>query len=134
MLRHGNASFVIRLCWAFILTPMNEEMAPEAKQIPPNLFLSACHENYNAANERHCAHDGRLRNVVSLFASSVNRSDIDDLFPSRILKPTPRKTEQAKHYQNDAKRFAHGNPLRQRLHKQRGNPPEGEGFQCSGKT
>src|SRR5664279_331752 len=53
------------------------------------LFLSACHEKYNAANERHRAHDGRQRNIVSLFASSVNRSDVDDLFPSRIRKPTP---------------------------------------------
>jgi hypothetical protein len=80
-----------------------------------NLFLSACHEKYNAANERHRAHDGRQRNVVSLFASSVNRSDVDDLFPGRIRKPTPRKAEQAKHYQNDANRFAHGSPLRQRI-------------------
>ena len=88
----------------------------DQKQIPPNLSLSACHEKYNAANERHRAHDGRQRNIVSLLASSVNRSDVDDLFPSRIRKPTPRKTEQAKHYQNDAKRFAHGSPLRQRLH------------------
>jgi len=86
------------------------------KQIPPNLCLPACHEKYNAANERHRAHDGRQRNIVNLFASSVNRSDVDDLFPGRIRKPTPRKTEQAKHYQNDAKRFAHGSPLRQRLH------------------
>ena len=93
-----------------------KKKAPGAKQITPNLCLPACHEKYNAANERHRAHDGRQRNIVNLFASSVNRSDVDDLFPGRIRKPTPRKTEQAKHYQNDAKRFAHGSPLRQRLH------------------
>jgi hypothetical protein len=92
-------------------TPLNENRAPEAKQIPPNLFLSACHEKHNATNERHRAHDGRQRNVVTLFASSVNRSDVDDLFPSGIRKPTPRKTGQAKHYQNEAKRFAHGSPF-----------------------
>ena len=71
---------------------------------------------------------------MSLFASSVNRSDVDDLFPGRIRKPTPRKTEQAKHYQNDAKRFAHGSPFGSDYIKQRGNPPEAEGFQCFGKT
>ena len=71
------------------------------KQIPPNLFLSACDEKYNRAQ------DGRQRNIVSLLASSMNRSDVDGLFPSRIRKPTPRETELAKHYQNDAKRFAH---------------------------
>jgi hypothetical protein len=71
---------------------------------------------------------------VGLLASSVNRSDIHDLFPGRIRKPAPRKAKQAKHYQNDAKRFAHGSPLRQRLYLQRGNPPEAEGFQCSGET
>ena len=87
-----------------------------AGEIPPNLFLSACDEKYNAANERHRAQDGRQRNIVSLLASGVNRSDVDDLFASRIRKPTPRETEQAKHDQNDAKRFAHGSPLRQRLH------------------
>jgi hypothetical protein len=95
--------------------PVGEEGEGQ-KQIPPNLFLSACHEKYNAANERHRAHDGRQRNIVSLLASSVNRSDIDDLFPSRVRKPAPRKTEQTKHYQNDAKRFVHGSPLSQRPH------------------
>ena len=81
-----------------------------------SLCLPACHEKYNAANERHRAHNGRQRNIVSLLANSMNRSDVDDLFRGRIRIPTPRKTEQAKHYQNDAKRFAHGSPLRQRLH------------------
>jgi len=95
--------------------PVGEEGKGQ-KQIPPNLSLSACHEKYNAANERHRAQDGRQRNIVSHLASSMNRSDVDDLFPSRIRKPTPRETEQAKHYQDDAKRFAHGSPLRQRLH------------------
>lgn len=52
---------------------------------------------------------------MGLVASSVNRSDIDDLFLSRVRKPAPRKTEQAKHYQNDAKRFAHGSRFRHRL-------------------
>jgi hypothetical protein len=94
--------------------PKGEE-GERQKQIPPNLFLSACHEKYNAANERHRAYDGRQGNIVSLLASSVNRSDIDDLFLSRVRKPAPRKTEQAKHYQNDAKRFAHGSRFRHRL-------------------
>ena len=34
-----------------------------------------------------------------------------DLFPSRVRKPTPPETEQVKHYQNDAKRFAHDSPF-----------------------
>src|ERR1035441_5983070 len=69
----------------FILFAVGEEGEGQ-KQIPPNLFLSACHEKYNAANERHRAHDGRQRNIVSLLASSMNRSDVDDLFSSRIRK------------------------------------------------
>ena len=63
-----------------------------------------------------------------LFACSVNWSDVDDLFPGRIRKPTPRKTEQAKHYQNDAKRFAHGSPLRQRLQIKARKPTRGRGL------
>jgi hypothetical protein len=93
-----------------------------------SLCLPACYEEHNAANERHRAHDGRQRNIVSLFASSVNRSDVDDLFPGRVCKPTPRETEQAKHYQNDAKRFAHGSPLRQRLHLTARKPARGRGL------
>jgi hypothetical protein len=98
----------------------------------PELCLSACHKEYHAANQRHGAKDGRQRNVVCLFASRVNWSDVDDLFPGRIRKPTPRKTEQAKHYQNDAKRFVHGCLLWRRLPEQRGNPPQAKGFQRSG--
>jgi hypothetical protein len=49
--------------------------------------------------------------ALGLGLLAVNVVAADDLFPSRIRKPTPRKTEQAKHYQNDAKRFAHGSPL-----------------------
>ena len=70
--------------------------------------IAILRRKYNAANERRRARHGRQRNVVSLFASSVNRSDVDGLFPGRIRKPTPRKTKQAKRYRNDARRFAHG--------------------------
>jgi hypothetical protein len=50
------------------------------------LCLSACYKEYNAANERHRAKDGRQWNVVCLFACSVNRSDVDDLFPGCVRK------------------------------------------------
>src|ERR1035441_1042232 len=110
MLRDGN----VRVANPAVLGPLSQFPWVNKglqKQIPPNLCLPACHEKYNAANERDRAQDGRQRNIVSLLASSMNRSDVDDLFPGRIRKPTPRKTEQAKHYQNDAKRFAHGSPF-----------------------
>ena len=81
----------------------------------------------HAANQRRGACDGRQRYVMCFFASSVNRSDVDDLFPGRVRKTSPRKTEQAKHYQNDAKRFAHGSPLRQRLHLIARKPTRGRG-------
>ena len=44
---------------------------------------------------------------MRLFASSVNRSDVDDLFRGRVRKTSPCKTEQAKHNQDDPNRSIH---------------------------
>jgi hypothetical protein len=44
-------------------------------------------------------------------AGSVNRSDVHDLFPGRVRKASPRKTEQAKRNQDDSKHFVHGDLL-----------------------
>ena len=78
------------------------------------LFFSACYEEHNSANERRGAQDGRQRNVVRLFASSVNRADVDELFPGGVRKASPHKTEQSQCNQNDSERFVHGHLLRQR--------------------
>src|SRR5665811_180263 len=71
------------------------------------LSLSACYEEYNTANQRHRARDGRQRYVVRLIPSGVNRPDIDDLFRGGVCKTSPRKTEQAQHNQDDPKRLIH---------------------------
>jgi hypothetical protein len=60
------------------------------------LLSFSYNEEYNAANKRRCARDGRQRHVVRLVASSVNRSDVNDLFRGRVRKTSPRKAEQAK--------------------------------------
>jgi hypothetical protein len=73
---------------------------------PERGLLSACCQQRNAANERHCACDGRQRYIMCLVASSVNRSDVDNRFPGRVRKASPRKTEQAKRNQYDPKCFA----------------------------
>ena len=72
------------------------------------------YEEYDAANKRRCACDGRQRYVVGLFASSMNRSNINDLFPGRVRKTSPRKSDQTKRNQDYSKRFVHGGLLRQR--------------------
>jgi DNA-binding CsgD family transcriptional regulator len=41
-------------------------------------------------------HCKRQRYRMCLVAGSVNRSDVDDLFPGRVRKTSPRKTEQTK--------------------------------------
>ena len=45
-----------------------------------------------------------------LIASSVNGSDVDDLFPGGVGKASPGQTEQAKNDQDHSKRFVHGRP------------------------
>jgi hypothetical protein len=75
------------------------------------LCFSACYEKHGAANERRCACDGRQRNVVCLFARSVNRSDVNDLLPGRVRKTSPCKTDQTKCNQDQPKRFGHGGLL-----------------------
>jgi hypothetical protein len=69
--------------------------------------LSACYEEYNAANERYRARDGGQWHIVGLFPGGVKRSDVNQLFRGGICKTSPRKTEQAKHNQDDPKRFVH---------------------------
>ena len=69
--------------------------------------LSARYEEYNAANERHRARDGGQWHVVCFFAGGVDRADINQLFRGGVRKTSPRKTEQAKHDQDDPKRFVH---------------------------
>src|SRR5450759_1557518 len=72
------------------------------------LFLPACYQEHNAANERHCACDGRQRYIMCLVACSVNRSDVNDFFAGRVCKTSPRKTEQTKRNQDNSKRLVHG--------------------------
>jgi hypothetical protein len=81
---------------------------PSRRPARRKLFLPACYQEYNAANECHCACDGRQRYIMCLVASSVNRSDVNDRFPGRVGKTSPRKTEQAKYNQDNPKRFVHG--------------------------
>jgi len=78
------------------------------------LCSSACDEEHNTTNERHSARDGRQRNVVCLFACSVNRSDVNELFPGGVRKTSPRKTEQTECNQDYSKRLGHGDLLWQR--------------------
>ena len=76
------------------------------------LVSFSCHEEHNPADKRHCAHDGRQWHVMCLFASRVNRSDVEDLFRGRVRKASSCKTEQPKHNQDDPKCFVHGGLLR----------------------
>ena len=48
---------------------------------------------------------------MRLFASCVDRSDVNDLFPGRIRKTSPGKTEQTERNQDYPKRFVHGASL-----------------------
>ena len=41
-------------------------------------------------------------------ASSVDRSDVNDLFPGRVRKTSPGKTEQTQRNQDYPKRLVHG--------------------------
>ena len=45
---------------------------------------------------------------MRLFASGVDRSDVNDLFPGRIRKTSPGKTEQTERNQDYPKRLVHG--------------------------
>ncbi len=53
--------------------------------------------------ERQCACDGEA--AVRCVSLRENRSDVDDRFPGGVRKTSPRKTEQAKHNQDDPKRL-----------------------------
>src|ERR1700674_478779 len=75
------------------------------------LFLLTCYQQYNAADEGPRSRDGRQRYMVCLVASGVNGSDVKNLFPGRVRKTTPRKTEYAKRNQDDPKRLVHGGLL-----------------------
>src|ERR1039458_6291784 len=79
-----------RLTWAFSARSTGRKVVNGG---PTGLFLSACYDEHNARNERHRARDGRQRNVVCLFACSVNRSDVNHLFPGRVRKTSPGQTE-----------------------------------------
>jgi hypothetical protein len=48
---------------------------------------------------------------MRLFASCVDRSDVNDLFPGRVRKTSPGKTEQPKRNQDYPKRLVHGASL-----------------------
>ena len=43
--------------------------------------------------------------MMRLFASCVDRSDVNDLFPGRVRKTAPGKTEPTERYQEYPKRF-----------------------------
>ena len=48
---------------------------------------------------------------MRLLASCVDRSDVNDLFPGRVRKTSPGKTEQTERNQDYPKRFVHGTSL-----------------------
>jgi len=48
--------------------------------------------------------------MMGLVPSSVNWPDVDDLFPGRVCKPTPCKTEQTEHNE-DKSRYFHNSLL-----------------------
>jgi hypothetical protein len=48
--------------------------------------------------------------VMRLIASSVNRSNVDDLFPGCVREPSPGKTEQTKRNEDHSEYF-HSRPL-----------------------
>jgi hypothetical protein len=50
---------------------------------------------------------------MCLVASSVNRSDVNDRFPGRVRKTSPRKTKQTKRNQDYSNRLFHGGLLGQ---------------------
>ncbi len=43
--------------------------------------------------------------MVCLFARGVKRPDVNELFPGRVRKTSPRKTDQLESNQNDAKLY-----------------------------
>ena len=43
--------------------------------------------------------------MVRLVASCVNRSDVENLFPGRVRKTSPRETEQTEPNQDNSKRL-----------------------------
>jgi hypothetical protein len=71
-------------------------------------FLSARHQEHNTAGKNQRTRDGCQRQVVCLFASRVNRSDIENLLSSRVGETSPHKSEQTNHNQDNPKRFVHG--------------------------
>jgi len=74
---------------------LSSDLRPSTK-----LFFLPCYEKHNTANKRHCARDRRQRHVVCLFASGLDRSNVNNLFISRAGKPSPRQTKQARHNQD----------------------------------
>jgi hypothetical protein len=79
---------------------------------------------------------------VCFFAGGVDRADINQLFRGGVRKTSPRKTEQAKHDQDDPKRFVHaasfggGSYLQPPLTKgeQSGTQIPGEMHSCNGSS
>jgi len=75
---------------------------------PAERLLPSCYQQHNAANERHCAYDRRQQYRMCLIASSVNRSDVNDLLPGRVRKTSPRKPGQSKYNQDHPNCSNHG--------------------------
>ena len=75
------------------------------------LVFLGCRQKHYAAYERNGSGDGGERDIVFLFASGVNWSDVHDFFCSRVRKASPRKTEQTRDDQNDSKYFVHNGLL-----------------------
>jgi hypothetical protein len=78
-------------------------MHPEAGE----LFLVASHHEHDAANQRQRACDWRQGYIMRLVAGSVNRSDVNDLFPGGVSESTPDEANQAKRNQDYSERFVH---------------------------
>ena len=96
-------------------SPFHAEPAQSMpRRTSQQLFLFPCYEKYDAANECYRACDGRQRYVVCLFAGSMNRSNVDDFFSSRIRKSSPRKAEQTNHNKDNSNRFVHSGLPRRR--------------------
>jgi len=75
------------------------------------LCLLSGNQEDNSANQRHRACDGRQRYLMSLFARSVNRSDIYDLLASRVCKASLRQTKQAQGDEDDSECLVHSGLL-----------------------
>jgi hypothetical protein len=65
-------------------------------------LLLAHHQKREATNQRHSANNRRQRDRMCLIAGSMQRPNINYLFPSRVVKAAPHDTNQSKRNQYDS--------------------------------